>query len=230
MKCAIMQPTYIPWSGYFNMIASVDVFIFLDDVQFNKRSWQQRNRIMVNGSEKFVTVPVSTKGKREQLINEVETDETQSWRKGHQAMINHAYAKHPYGQIVSSILDSVLSTNCSNLSAINRQLIEVLMDCLEIKTKIMLSSQISVSGKKSEYLLRLCDFVGADKYLSAKGSQEYIEYEGLFNSSTVVVEYHDFLPFPYRQSGSGLFIPYLSIVDLIANVGPAEAKNYILRT
>lgn len=229
MKCAIMQPTYLPWVGYMNMIKEVDVFVFLDDVQFSKRSWQQRNRIILNGKERYLTVPVLTSGKRNQLINEVKTSNDTDWKENHLQILKQAYGKHPYFKDVYKLLKSNFQDNNEFLCEININIIKSLMELLDIETKVLKSSDIPVDGKKSEYLFRICDYLGVSTYLSAPGSKEYIEKEGVFSKSNIEVIYHDFKPPIYNQKDILEYISHLSVIDLIANIGKAESKNYIKR-
>lgn len=227
MKVAIMQPTYLPWAGYFNMISQSDLFIFLDDVQFAKRSWQQRNRIMLGGKEHFLSVPVQCKGKREQSIRETVVDDAQHWREKHASTLSHAYRKHPFGADAIRPIMECLTTCGECLPDINIAIIMAFCDALKLPTQFRLSSEMTVEGKRSEHLVALCRQVDASSYLSARGSREYIEAEQVFSESGVEVEYHDFLPAPYPQKGACDFIPYLSIVDVVANLGFAGARNLV---
>ncbi len=227
MKCAIMQPTYLPWIGYFNLIASVDIFVLLDDVQFAKRSWQQRNRILLNGTEKYLTVPVLTKGKRDQTIEEVILDNSQDWKKDHINTLNHAYVKHRYGIEMLSIISEALNKPHCSLAETNIEIITSILNQLNISKKILKSSDLPVEGKKSEYLFNICNYVEADIYLSAAGSKEYIQEEGIFDASDILVEYHSFPIKEYPQQGINSFVPYMSIVDLIANIGFKNSNVYI---
>lgn len=228
MKCAIMQPTYLPWIGYFNLIASVDVFVFLDDVQFAKRSWQQRNRILLNGAEKFLTIPALTKGKRDQTIKEVSCDISQEWKKDHLNTLEHAYIKHKYGPEMLDVVARALNQPHFSLSETNIEIITAILTKLGLSTKLVKSSDIAVTGKKSEYLFNICNHIGANVYLSAAGSKEYIEEEGIFELSTIKVEYQSFEIIEYPQQGVSTFVPYMSIVDMIANIGFANS-NLIVR-
>lgn len=227
MKCAIMQPTYLPWIGYFDLINSVDYFVFLDDVQFNKRSWQQRNRILLNGKEKLLTVPVLTKGKQQQLINEVRIDYTQNWVKDHIQTLEIAYSKHPYGSEIINLYIETVEKKPAFLSNLNKELIKEIMIRKDLQTITLSSSDIPVSGKKSEYLLNICKYLNVNTYVSAVGSREYIEEEGLFEKSEIEVIYQSFTPFTYTQKNSESFFPYLSGLDLIANVGFSETKKIL---
>ncbi len=227
MKTAIMQPTYLPWIGYFHMIRQVDLFTFLDDVQFARRSWQQRNRIMLRGSEHFLTIPVSSKGRRDQLIMDVIVDDGQHWRDKHKITLSHAYRRHPFGSDIIDVVGECLDRSSEKLSDITIAIITALCDHLHISTPLQRSSDLPVSGTKSGYLLALCSRCGASEYVSARGSREYIEEEALFAQASIAVEYHDFLPVPYRQVGASQFIPYMSAVDVIANIGFEGAAEMI---
>ncbi|MBJ6724836.1 WbqC family protein [Geomesophilobacter sediminis] len=227
MKVAIMQPTYLPWSGYFNMIHQADLFIFLDDVQFAKRSWQQRNRIMLSGSEHFLSVPVQCKGKREQLIWEVLVDDSQQWREKHVNTLAHAYRKHPFGAEAIAPVTDALAGCGAGLAELNITIISAFCSRFGITTPFRRSSDLAVHGKKSEHLLALCREVGATTYLSARGSREYIEEEQVFSGTTVDVAYHDYHPSPYPQRGAAEFVPYLSIVDVVANLGFGPAGKLV---
>lgn len=221
-----MQPTYIPWSGYFNMINSVDVFVFLNDVDFSKRSWQQRNKILFQNREFYLTIPVKNKG--QQLINEVEVDDTQSWRDKHKATLYHAYSKCPFGKEILDLIFDELEKPERLLANINIAIIEEINKKLGIDTKIILSSDIPVKGKKSEYLLNICNYLNTDTYLSARGSKNYIDEEGILPKSNIKVEYHNYHPQTYNQINNDNFIPYLSIVDVIANLGFNQTRKYII--
>ena len=111
MRVAIMQPSFIPWLGYFALIKSVDKFVFLDDVQFDKRSWQQRNYIFNNNSPFLLTVPVFSKGKMSQKINETVIDESSKYKNKHLKSIVQAYSKAPFKKQVEELLRSSYDRN-----------------------------------------------------------------------------------------------------------------------
>jgi len=229
MKCAIMQPTYLPWAGYFKLMNEVDLFIFLDDVSFSKGSWQQRNRIIANKAETYLTVPVNTSGKLGQLINEVETVEIQNWRKKHKIALQLAYSKHEFGSEIIELISNCLDNSTNSLVDVNVSIIKAIKEKLNIDTEIKLSSELEIFGKKSEYILNICNHIGATQYYSPEGAREYIEEEGLFAKSNVKVEYQNFIPKAYSQKNIDNFVPYMSIIDIIANIGFNETKKYITR-
>jgi len=227
MQCAIMQPTYLPWSGYFNLATQVDFFIILDDVQFNKRSWQQRNRILQNGKEIFLSVPVFTKGRSEQLINEVQINNESNWRESHLKSIQMAYSKSKYKDELMPLLEELYSFKTDSLADFNLKFITLIFELLSIKTKVIRSKDIPVCGKKSDYLLNICNYLECDEYLSAIGSKSYIEEEEVFKNSSVKVAYQNYNPAIYEQLSKEAFISHLSIIDVIFNIGIEQAKRYV---
>ncbi|WP_160327635.1 WbqC family protein [Sporosarcina koreensis] len=222
-----MQPTYLPWIGYFHMMAQVETFVFLDDVQFSKRSWQQRNKIDYEGKEKWVTIPTITKGLRHQKILDVRIDNTVDWQSQHSQLIKHAYSKKPFYNDLEGILE-LYKQECILLSDFTTSLIVFIAKELDIVTDLLKSSDIPVTGIKSSYLFNICEYLGASSYLSASGSKEYIEAESVFEKSNVRVNYHQGDPYIYPHHSEKPFIPYLSIIDYIANRGFDNFKKEIL--
>jgi hypothetical protein len=227
MKIAIMQPTYIPWLGYFELIHSVDTFVFLDDVQFEKSSWQQRNRILINGDYLFLTIPVLSKNNRFANIFEMEIDNRRDWSKKHIVSIEQAYAKCPFKLDILNIIVEILKSSTLKLIDINIPIIKIISEELGYRTKFILSSELKTTGKRSDKLLNILRLLNSNNYLSPAGSKEYIENEGILESAGINVEYQNYIPKAYPQRNKGEFVPFLSIVDLIANVGFGEAGKYI---
>jgi hypothetical protein len=226
MKVAIMQPTYIPWVGYFALIKKVDIFVFLDDVKIEKSDWQVRNKILVQGRELFLSIPVI--GGRKQLICNVKTDTSQNWRQKHIRTLTQSYSRHHYVEDALDILASpVFDNGISLLAGLTTCIIMQLAGKLKINTKFLFSSDLNVNGKKSRKLINILEKIGGDHYVSPIGSKEYIEQEAVFSSCGIQLEYHDYTPMPYPQINSREFVPFLSVVDLIANVGYEAADEYI---
>jgi len=227
MKCAIMQPTYLPWSGYFNLIASTDIFIFLDDVQYERRSWQSRNRILNQGKEVTLTVSVR-KHARDSIIRDILISEDSDWRERHLATLRHAYSSSPYFLDVYPLLQQEIG-NLQNktLSGLNIALVRKISDALGISRRFILASELGCEGRRSQHLLKICCALGADEYLSAKGSREYIESEGTFSNSNILVSYQSFTPNKYSQSKSDEFITHLSIIDVAMSLGWEAAGDYV---
>ena len=180
MRVAIMQPTYLPWSGYFGLLQSVDLFVYLDDVQFEKRSWQQRNKIKSANGAQWLTVPVFSKGKREQKINEVQIDATSKFSEKHIKSIQNSYRKSPFYHEYSEVISSVIKKNAGNLAEYNISIINELKEMLGISTNTILSSEVESTGSKSDKLAFICSEVGATEYISPPGSKKYLEQSSSF--------------------------------------------------
>jgi hypothetical protein len=226
-----MQPTYLPWIGYFDLIDSVDTFVFLDDVQVLKRSWGVRNRILGQNGETFLTVPLAghRHGEGSTFID-TRIDAGQQWAKSHLATIRHAYAKAPCFAEVFPGLEAVLLADHATIGALNEDFICTTARRLGVTTKLVKSSQLhGIAGRKDDRLVSICRVIGADAYLSAQGSAAYIEQEqegGAFAGSGVTIVYHNFEHpvYPQRQDG---FVSHMSIVDLLMNCGYAAALEII---
>ena len=216
---AIMQPTYLPWIGYFAMIDRVDSFIVLDSVQFARRSWQQRNRIKLNGREHLLTVPVLSKGRRDQLILDVEIDRSRDFPRQHVATIRRAYAKAPFFAEHVDSLFRILDVNHRYLADLNAALISWLAMAFGITTPIARSSTFAAVGKRANLLTELCLEAGAGVYVSAPGSAGYIDESSSFAERGISVAYHRYDHPTYPQGGSP-FLPFMGAIDLLFHAGP----------
>ncbi len=216
MICAIMQPTYLPWLGYFQLIANSDLFVFFDDVQFVKRSWQHRNRIKSHDGELMLSVPVLSKGMSGQKINEVRINNDGNWRKKHIQSIALNYGKAGHFHDYIDELKCIYSKDYSFLLDLNVILIKFLMDKIGIRTPTMMSSQLQVEGEKNEKIAGICKKVKADVLYDAAGAQEILD-QGYFEKNNVKLVFQKYQHPVYRQLGS--FIPYLSALDLLFNEG-----------
>ena len=213
---AIMQPTYLPYLGYFQLIAASDVFVFLDDVQFARRSWQSRNRIQGAGGEVMLTVPVQ-KHDRDTLLGEIQISETEPWRDKHLASIRHAYAKRPFLAETLAFLEEVLATR-GGLAELNRSVIQTAARRLDLTTEFVSASDLGQPGQRSDHLLAICRAVGATDYLSPLGSKEYMAEDGVFAAAGFPVAFQGFVEIPYPQ-GREPFVPYMAFIDAVANLG-----------
>lgn len=221
---AIMQPTYLPWIGYFGMIDRVDIFVFLDSVQFARRSWQQRNRIKTANGPLMLTVPVHKKGARDQTIAEVRIDEQAQFPLTHMRAIEHALKKAPHYATHAEALFGILGGGRSGLSDLNIALITWLAESFGIDSRFVRSTEIEAEGAKADLLVSICQALGGDAYLSAPGSRDYIEASGAFEAHGIEVVYHDYRHPTYPQL-HGAFEPYMSAIDLLFNVGPQSLER-----
>lgn len=213
-----MQPTYLPWLGYFDLMDQSDVFVFLDSVQFDKRSWQQRNRIKSPSGELMLTIPVFSKGKRDQVICEVEIDLTSNFEEKHIKTLEHHYRKAPFFERYTNEIAAILRKRHRYLAELTIELITWLKDTVSIETELVKSSSLGVQGRKVELLTNICKSVGAERYLTPVGSKAYIDENNIFPQNNIELEYQNFEHPVYKQL-HGDFIPYLSVIDLLFNEG-----------
>lgn len=217
--CVAMQPTYLPWLGYLDLIDQSSVFVFLDSVQFSKRSWQQRNRIITHNGLQWLTIPVKVKGKRDQLINQVEIVNSAEFPNAHLRTVEQAYSKSPFFQAYFPGLKELLSSGESLLHKLNINIIRWLARELGIEARFELSSELGVKGKKADLLADICLRVGANVYLSPMGSAEYLIVElQEFDKHNIEILFHNFSHPTYRQ----VYRPFMShaaAIDLLFNEG-----------
>jgi hypothetical protein len=231
--CAIMQPTYLPWIGYFALIDLVDVFVFLDDVQLVKQSWQTRNRIKrQDGEELILSVPISRAlGIQERMIKDVEISDGTPWVTKHLRSFEQYYRKAPHFAEAMALYEPVLRGHGSKLCDLSIALIEAIATGIGIRANRRLrSSEIAEkSTARSHRLVDICHHVGAHVYLSPAGSAEYlIEADGAaqFKEHHINLLYRSYQHPVYPQL-HGPFRSHLCILDLLANVGVANAAAVI---
>lgn len=222
---AIMQPTYMPWSGYFNLMTQVKRFIFLDDVEFSKSSWHNRNRINDAGEVRWITVPVSHHAN--QFINQTAIRNSVPWRKKHLKQIRSVYGKAPCFTELAPLLHCLETDSSERLSDLNIRLIQCLAEQLDIRCEFYTSSTMHTRTHRSERLFDLIRFESGASYLSPPGSQEYIEQDGLLAKEGIHVHYQDYTPNEYSQHKSHQWHSHLSVLDVIANHGIEFTQHYI---
>jgi len=229
MKVAIAQPTYLSWLGYFDLIDQVDAFVLLDNVQFEKQSWQQRNRIKTPGGLQWLTVPVKIKGRSTQLIREVEIAEADFYLR-HLNLLRANYRTARCFEMFFEPLAAILREGArgGSLAVMNIELIKWLASCLGILTPFVLASTLPVEGKRTKLNLAICEALGANEYYSAIGSADYLlEESDIFSDRGIEIYFQNYSHPQYPQ----LFPPFAvfaSVIDLIFNTGP-EAVGIIRR-
>jgi hypothetical protein len=220
-----MQPTFLPWAGYFQLIAEADVFVFLDDVQFEKQSWQCRNRVLVAGKSHWVSVPVHAS--LGQSICEIQTDESRHWRKKLIRTLEQAYARHPFRDEALGLVAEVLGEGETSLAELNMILIERAAERLHVSPVFARTSTLDIAGGRSERLVRICEQFGCEEYHSPAGADDYLAADGAFETSRVRLLLQAFEPGPYPQQGAAEFVSHLSIFDVVANLGWQAAAEYV---
>jgi WbqC-like protein family len=225
MKIVISQPMYFPWVGMFEQIRLCDIYVHYDDVQFSKGSFTNRVQIKTINGSKWLTVPLDGI-KLGQEIREVSLNDCQNWQESHLNMLKQAYAKAPYQQEMLDLVDSVFSQPTSNISDLSINSIAAICKYFDIAQpeKFLYSSKIGLTGKSSERVLDIVKHLEGSIYITGHGAKKYLDH-CLFESSNVKVEYMNYGKRIYPQL-HGEFTPYVSILDLIANVG-RSGKEFI---
>jgi len=224
-KVAIVQSNYIPWKGYFDLIAAVDEFILFDDVQYTRRDWRNRNLIKTAKGTGWLTIPVDVKGKYYQSIKDTKVADKE-WNKRHWEIIkcNYSKAKH-YNDFKHKFEDLYLNFNEEYLSQINYRFISSICKILNIDTKISLSSDYGIIDGKSERLLDLCLKANAHEYHSGPAAKEYLNEE-LFKESKIMVKWMDYSGYKSYLQLHEPFEHKVSVIDLIFNCGN-DATKYL---
>ncbi|PDS33804.1 hypothetical protein CO665_34180 [Rhizobium anhuiense] len=217
-KVAILQSNYIPWKGYFDLIAAVDEFILYDDMQYTRRDWRNRNQIKTPQGVVWLTVPVKVKGKYHQTIRETEIDGW-DWAAAHWKSIVLNYKKAPFFDDIANFLEPIYQReNHRNLSALNRELLEIVCRYLGITTPITNSWDYLLVDGKSERLADLCLQAGGTEYISGPAAKDYIE-ERAFSDRGLKLSWFDYQGYPEYSQLWGEFVHGVTVLDLLFNCG-----------
>ena len=230
MKVAMMQPTFLPWLGYFELIRKADRFIFLDDFQFSVQSFHQRNRLFINRDQVgWYTVPIKKSNSFGVCINKAEFDDTKNWRKKLINRLQQNYSKTPYFGDIFPNISEIINEDLSNLSALNIKLIKEVVKLMEWDVEWKLSSDLPTDTTRSERVLELLRWCNASQYYSPLGSMEYMKEDGIFPVSGLEILFQRFHTESYTQQNSTHgFIHSLSVLDPLFNVGPEETARLIM--
>lgn len=216
-RIGILQPSYLPWLGYFDQMSRVDQFIFLDNVQFTRRDWRNRNRIRTREGWTWLTVPVQQKGRFTQSLLETRFDESTPWRDKHLKTLQSHYAKAPFFDAYFPGISAILYREHPSLAELCIDLTEWLAHQLKIMTPTQRASRLEVRETKAERILSLCQQLGATHYLSGDVAETYLSQLD-FSRYNIEVEYQHYRHPEYAQRYPG-FVSHLSVVDLLFNHG-----------
>jgi len=214
--CAVHQPQYMPWLGFFSKLDAADIFVIYDDTQYKHDEWQNRNRIKTANGVQWLTVPVHHH--QGETIRDIRIDNLKRWARKHAHALATNYARAPFYKEHAEEFAGVYGRPWEGLAEINVAVIRLLCRLLGIETPMVLSSDLDYQGTATDALVSLCGVVGADAYLSGPGGREYLE-TGKFHAAGLELAFHDFDHPTYPQQ-YGEFVPYLSAVDLVFNCGP----------
>jgi hypothetical protein len=227
-RVAIVQSSYIPWKGYFDLIRAVDEFILLDDVQYTKRDWRNRNLIKTPAGKQWLTIPVHVKGRFQQTISETAVSDPR-WAARHWGALSQNYAKAPYFRQFASSFEPLYEELAreTSLSRINRRCIEVVCGLLRIETRISWSMQYASCEGSTDRLVLLCRGAGATHYLSGPSARAYLQSEK-FVAAGIALQYADYAGYPAYPQLWGEFEHRVSVLDLLFNAG-GQSQSYMKR-
>ena len=222
-KVAIVQSNYIPWKGYFDLIASVDEFILYDEMQYTRRDWRNRNQIKTPQGIQWLTVPVQVKGRYDQKIKDTLIDDS-DWFKVHWKALSQNYRRAPYFDEVATWLEPLyLAESYTHIAQLNRRLIEEVCNYLGIKTIISNSWDYCLIKGKSERLADLCKQAGGTEYVSGPSAKDYVE-ESIFSDMSIKLTWFDYEGYPDYPQLWGEFTHGVTILDLLFNCGKDSAR------
>lgn len=233
VRVAIHQPNYLPWLGYFAKVANADVFVFLDDVQLPQgRSYVHRTRIHSATGGDWLSAPVR-RVERQLIKDVVFADE--DWRRRHRATLLHTYRRTPFFEPVMDLVESIFAADTNSLAVFNMRAVTLLADHLGLSCRFELSSAFAVESSSDERLIDLVKAVGGDTYISGAGGQNY-QHPDKFERAGIELRVREYAPQPYAQSqgtqsqgtqNPGDFVPSLTVLDALFNIGPAAAVQHL---
>lgn len=213
----VLQPGYLPWLGFFDQMRRADVFVYYDDVAFDKHGWRNRNRIKSPQGPVWLTVPVLHRARFGQALDEVEIDNRRPWARKHVATIRQLYARAQYLDRYLPELEELLSRSWPGLVELDIAVAQLLAGWLGLQRRLYRASTLGIPGERSQRLLDICRHFRADRYLSGNAAKAYLD-TAMFQAAGITVAWQDYTHPVYPQQ-HGAFEPYLSVLDLLLNVG-----------
>lgn len=224
VRIAIIQSCYVPWKGFFDLIGRCDEYVIFDSAQYVKRHWHNRNRIKTANGIAWLTIPVVTKGRFDQPINEVEIEK--AWADKHWRTLEVAYKRAPHFELYAPTIRGWYerAERQKLLTNVNRLFLTGLAELFGLKTKFTVDTIYPAESAKTERLLAIARAAGADRYLSGPSARAYID-EAMFRSAGIEPEWMSYEGYPEYPQMNGDFDHAVSVLDLLFNTGPA-APNY----
>jgi hypothetical protein len=220
MNVVILQPSYIPWRGYFDQIRRADLFIYYDDIQYDKHGWRNRNQIKTAQGKQWLTIPVHSHGVTDGIpIKDVRIDWSKPWAKNHLKALTFAYSKAPYFKKYLPLLDSFYARHDETLADFTIATTEAITRALGIlSTRFMRSSEMmGINGQKTDRLIQILSKVGAKHYISGPSARDYIEQDK-FDAAGITLEYIKY-DYPAYEQFFPPFEPFVSVLDLLFMTG-----------
>jgi hypothetical protein len=229
-RVALMQPGFMPWQGLFGLVAASDVFVALDDFQFQRHSFQQRNRIRLAGDgETWVSLPVAhpRDGAFPTLAQAVPLADAK-WRRRLKTTLDQSYGRAPHHAALRDRVDEWIDAPWSSVAHMNLAFIQLAAGAMGFEPEWRRASEIGATGQRSARVLDLLRRTGARTYLCARGSFEYMVDDGLFPVDDIDVVFQEFDPEPYPQRRAAAFVSHLSVLDALFEVGADETRRLVL--
>ncbi len=217
MIVTIHQPEHMPWLGFFDKVRQAETFVILDNVQFRKNYFQNRNKIKTQQGWTWLTVPLLAKGKSDQLIQNAAINNSVNWQSKHWKSIFFAYSKAPHFKKYSHFFEQIYNKQWTYLVDLNEEIILYMINELGVKVKTIRASTLNVMGTGTDLLLQICQKLNADIYLSGISGKDYLE-ETKFTEQGIKILYQEFYHPIYKQL-HGPFMPCMSTIDLLLNHG-----------
>ncbi len=211
------QPVYLPWLGLFHKIAISDAYCYFDDVQYQVKDWNNRNKIKTLQGPIWLTVPVLTTGYREKKIREIEINNSLDWRRKHWRSMYVNYKKAPFFDRYADFFEDVYKKDWVLLSDLNEYMLKWFLKELGIRVQYSRASELHVEGAKSDLVLDMCKKLNADTYIFGALGKDYADI-AKFGGNNVKIYFQDYKPPVYPQI-NGDFLPYMSVIDLMFNCG-----------
>jgi len=228
MIVAIHQPNFFPWPGYFDKIVRSDVFVFLDDVQFQKTGsmWTNRTRLPIRGTPAWITVPLNRNYTGYRQINEMRILDDQPWRRKLMRTLSMNYAKARHFDAVMGVLEPLINESEGNLAEYNVRCVDRLCEAIGLQRRLERSSRLECGGSSNDLLASITLAVGGHTYMTGGGADAYLD-ETAFAASGIALIRQSYLPAPYDQGRLGDFMPGLSIIDALMHLGFAGTLGYL---
>ncbi|MCQ2451378.1 MAG: WbqC family protein [Clostridia bacterium] len=227
MIVGIHQLNYFPWVGYFDKVEKSDIFIIMDEVQLITDSYMQRNRVLnQSGQPSWLSVSFQKENFRDKKFSEIKLNDSVDWQKRQKDFLVGTYNTAPYFSEVLNLISPIFENKYDTLFEVNKKAFDIIIDMLDIKTKVILQSSLDYdrTAKKNDLVLELCKAVNADCYFSGAGAKKYMD-ETPFAAAGINVVYQNYLPFEYPQKFNSEFMPGLSILDVLLNCGIEKTKK-----
>ena len=210
----VMQPTVLPWAGYFNLMHLADDFVFHDDIQLEKRSWQTRNRLLLEGKADWISLPIEHISEK-QRISGTRVLVDKKWIAKFLRCFRRNYEKHSYFKEAFEVVDYFVNLESDNLAIRNEEMIRFIAEHLQIRPRIHRASELGIDGIRSDRLIGFCKHFQASIYLSPLGSSEYLQADSFSARSPSHLTFQNYGVLPYPQINSKDFVPNLSILDVM---------------